>query len=79
MLKRLDLARRYRNDDLYGETAPPSAGQRDEAIADAETLVAELERRLKTIPSNDAATTQATEIGPGIPLPSNTKRQMDRE
>lgn len=46
VLKRLDLARRYRNDDLYGEAAPPSAGQRDEAIADAETLVAELERRL---------------------------------
>lgn len=47
-LKRLDLARRYRNDDLYGKVAPPSAAQRDEAIADAEVLLRELDRRLGT-------------------------------
>lgn len=46
VLKRLDLARRYRNEDLYGEAPPPSAAQRDESINDAEALVAELERRL---------------------------------
>ena len=46
VLKRVDDARKYRNDDLYGDAAPPSTGQRDQAIADAETLVAELESRL---------------------------------
>lgn len=46
ILQRLDVARRYRNDDLYGEAAPPSAAQREDALADAETIVNELERRL---------------------------------
>lgn len=59
LLKRVDQARRYRNDDLYGNAAPPSAAQRDDAIADAEALVAELERRLAAArgqaPSSDAA------------------------
>lgn len=45
-IKRIDDARKHRNDDLYAEAAPPSAGRRDEAIADAEDLVAELELRL---------------------------------
>ena len=45
-VKRVDDARKYRNDDLYGDAAPPRAGQRDQAIADAATLVAEVERRL---------------------------------
>lgn len=49
LLKRVDQARRYRNDDLYGDAAPPSAGQREETIADAEFLVAELERRLTAV------------------------------
>lgn len=48
-LKRLDLARRYRNDDLYGEAAPPSAAQLDEATRDAEALVDELDRRLRDV------------------------------
>lgn len=47
IIERLDSARRYRNDDLYGQAAPPSAAQLDDAIADAETLVTELERRLR--------------------------------
>lgn len=46
VLMRVDIARGYRNDDLYGSTAPPSAAQRDEAIADAVALADELERRL---------------------------------
>lgn len=48
-LKRLDMARRYRNDDLYGEAAPPSAAQLDEATSDAEALVDELDRRLRDV------------------------------
>lgn len=46
VIERLDRARRYRNDDLYGEAAPPSAAQLEEAISDAEALIAEVERRL---------------------------------
>lgn len=47
LLRRLDRARRYRNDTLYGDAPPATTREVDQLVKDVALLLAELERRLR--------------------------------
>lgn len=49
LLRRLDRARRFRNETLYGDVPAAPAREFDQLVADVSWLLAELERRLSRV------------------------------
>ncbi len=46
LLRRLDRARRFRNEALYGDVARAGSGEFEQLLEDVAWLIAELERRI---------------------------------